>query len=151
MITNLLIFLTNVLISGYLHGESTTHIPINRGAARQMYGSGSLRQTSSGPNSIDTTVPTDQEDPKPPHAGRNGIHPEDKSHVAGTWCPFWHWLETALRIFPSGDVIRAGVTDWSIQTDWSVLDPKWNGCLGLKLIYFEDPICLISAGSNLLF
>ena len=35
--------------------ESSTHLPVNRGAARQMYGSGSLRQTGSGPILVGTT------------------------------------------------------------------------------------------------
>ncbi|XP_011296947.1 low-density lipoprotein receptor-related protein 4 isoform X1 [Fopius arisanus] len=60
---------------GCIHGESTTHIPINRGAARQMYGSGSLRQTSS-PNPIDSTAPTDHQNPN-----RNGLHSGEKPHA----------------------------------------------------------------------
>lgn len=44
------------MVSGFGYsGETSTHPPVNRGAARQMFGSGSLRQWGSGSSMLEST------------------------------------------------------------------------------------------------
>lgn len=67
-----------VVTETVLSDETSTHFPVNRGAARQMFGSGSLRQTGSGPILVGTTTsPMNRE--KDNHQTKNDMKHDEKS------------------------------------------------------------------------
>ncbi|XP_015608522.1 low-density lipoprotein receptor-related protein 4 isoform X2 [Cephus cinctus] len=57
--------------------ETSSQLPVNKGAARQMYGSGSLRQTGSGPLIFGTTT-TPLRRSKDREKNRNNVRQEEK-------------------------------------------------------------------------
>lgn len=71
-----------VIFVGYLNAEETsTFIPVNRGAARQMFGSGNLRQPATGAPDSGTTTPKSFQDTK--DRGPNNVR-HDKGRKPGT-------------------------------------------------------------------
>ncbi|XP_034949215.1 LOW QUALITY PROTEIN: low-density lipoprotein receptor-related protein 4 [Chelonus insularis] len=69
-----------ILAAGYIHvGGTSTNSPVNRGAARQMYGSASLRETGSAATVISTTeLPHHQDNLKEHENSKNHITPDQK-------------------------------------------------------------------------
>ena len=61
--------------------ESSTHQPVNRGAARQIYGSGSLRQTGSSPIPVGTTTIPSSFKNKERDDEKNNIREEERHKV----------------------------------------------------------------------
>ncbi|XP_043269103.1 low-density lipoprotein receptor-related protein 4 isoform X2 [Venturia canescens] len=75
----LLFIILSLWTGGAMCVETSTHLPVNRGAARQMYGSGSLRQTGSGPVLDVTTAMSGHARDKNTQDTRNDVRQDEKS------------------------------------------------------------------------
>ncbi|KAK0093543.1 hypothetical protein PV326_013307, partial [Microctonus aethiopoides] len=124
-----------------LSSESTTHPSINRGAARQMYGSGSLRQTGNSPIMASTpAIPDhllnydnykDNQDTK--NNLRHGDKQKNQENFSGHGYGFnsrGHASKTHSQI-PSGFYPRFPVPDYMPDYDEPIDGPSYrNGLYG---------------------